>query len=136
MARTYASPSDLAGVPWNVTLASEEAESVLYRATLVIEGLTIAARYHVDATTGLPTSQTLKDAFRDAVCAQALWFEETGDISGAGSRYNSLSLGSFSASGSGSSSTKDGSGAAAARISPEAITILRTAGLLSWGPTQ
>lgn len=133
MARIYASPTDLAGVPWNLTLAEPEALSLLHRASLLVESLTLTAHYAVDDEL-LPLHAPVKEAFRDATCAQALWFDETGDISGASARFNTLSLGSFGASGGGTSAATNVS-AGSSRISPEAISILRTAGLLHAGPS-
>ena len=132
MARVYAIPSDLAAVPWNLDLPEREALSLLHRATPLIEGLTTTARYAVDEE-GLPTDLDVAEAFRDAVCAQACWFDETGDPSGASARYNSLSLGSFSASGGGTGSGTNTT-AATSRIAPEAVQILQTAGLLNQPP--
>lgn len=132
--RVYAVPSDLAAPPWNLNLPAPEAQSLLARATPLIEGLTFTARYDIDDD-GLPTNLDVSNAMRDAVCAQASWFDETGDPSGASARYNSLSLGSFSASGGGTGSGTNTT-ASASRYAPEAVQILHNAGLTTQAPGQ
>lgn len=129
MARVYASPSDLAD--WGVDLDQAEAARMLRRASALVENHTVTARYATDAE-GMPTNERLVEAFRDATCAVVAWWEETGNASGAAGQYNEVSLGSLSLgrapASSGYSSTQ------AARISPEAVQILATAGLLSQAP--
>ena len=131
MARVYAVPSDLA--TFTGEDAPPNAAALLARATRLVEGLTTTARYTTDDE-GMPEDLEISEAFRDAVCAQAVWFEETGDTSGASARFNSLSLGSFSASGGGTGAATNTS-AAASRYAPEAVQILRTAGLLNQPPS-
>lgn len=130
--RVYATPSDLAGEPWDVDLPEGEAKSLLRRSSIVVDGLTVTARYATDED-GYPTDLEVSEAFRDATCAQAVWFDETGDVSGASARYNSLSLGRFSASGGGTGSGTNTT-AAASRIAPEVVQILQAAGLLNQPP--
>lgn len=132
MARVYAVPSDLA--EFTGEDAPANAAALLARATRLVEGLTTTARYATDDD-GLPEDLDISEAFRDAVCAQAAWFDETGDVSGASARFNSLSLGSFSVSGGGTGSGTNTT-AAASRYAPEAIEILRNAGLLTQAPTS
>lgn len=130
--RVYATPSDLA--TFTGEAAPANAIALLARATRLVEGLTTTALYAVDED-GLPEDLDISEAFRDAVCAQAAWFDETGDVSGAGARFNSLSLGSFSASGGGTGAATNTS-AAQSRYSPEAVEILRSAGLLTQAPVS
>lgn len=130
MARVYATAADyttFTGDP-----APEGIESLLYRASRLVESLTITARYTVDAD-HLPTDALVREAFKDATCAQAAWFDETGDTSGASARYNSMSLGNLSLSGGGTGSATNTS-ASDSRYAPEAVSILRTAGLLNQAP--
>ncbi|MEV8029265.1 hypothetical protein [Cellulosimicrobium funkei] len=131
--RVYATPSDLAAEPWELALDEKAARSLLIRASIVIDGLTVTTVYDVDED-GYPTDLDVADAFRDATCAQAAWFDETGDTSGAAGRFNSLSLGSFSASGGGTGSGSNTS-AAESRLSPEAVQILQNAGLTNQAPS-
>ncbi|WP_263120854.1 hypothetical protein [Cellulomonas sp. RIT-PI-Y] len=129
----YAVPSDLAGEPWNVDLDETAAASLLRRASTVVDGLTVTARYAVDGD-GYPTDLDTSDALRDATCAQAVWFDETGDTSGAEGRFQSMSLGSASLTKAGAGSSTGASGTAESRISPEAVTILAAAGLTGQAP--
>jgi len=51
--------------------------------------------YTADATTGLPTDTVVAAAFADAVCAQAEWGVEVGDVTGAaGAGWGNVSIGS------------------------------------------
>lgn len=123
--RVYATPQDLAASPWNLTLDAPQAEALLRRATYRVEDLLASAIYTVDQATGLPQDEPVAHAIRDAVCAYAVWLDEMGDTSGAASQYSSLKLGSFAAA----LSTPHGENPE--RTSPEAVAILRGAGLLS-----
>lgn len=129
--RVYATPSDLTDFTGDD--APSNASSLLRRASLAIDGLVLTARYDTDDE-GYPTDLDVTDALRDATCAQASWFDETGDTSGAAARFNSLSLGSFSGSGGGTGSGANTT-AAESRIAPEALQILATAGLLNQPPS-
>src|SRR5690606_31043905 len=119
--------------PWELALDEKAARSLLIRASIVIDGLTVTAVYDVDED-GYPTDLDVADALRDATCAQAAWFDETGDTSGVAGRFNSLSLGSFSGSGGGTGSASNTS-AAESRLSPEAVQILQNAGLTNQAPS-
>ena len=129
--RVYATPSDLADFTGEEAPAN--ASALLRRASLLIDGLIVTARYDTDDD-GYPTDLDITEALRDATCAQASWFDETGDVSGAAGRFNSLSLGSFSASGGGTGSGSNTS-AAESRLSPEAVQILQNAGLTNQAPS-
>lgn len=129
----YATPDDLAGEPWNLQLGEEVAAGLLARAAVKVRNLALSAVYDIDGA-GVATDPVVRDAFRDATCAQAAWFDETGDTgSGAAGRFNSMSLGSASLSGGGTGSGTNTT-AAAAQVSPEAVQILQNAGLLGQGP--
>lgn len=129
--RVYATPADLADFTGED--APSNASALLRRASLLVDGLTVTARYDTDED-GYPTDLDTLEAFRDATCAQGAWFDETGDTSGAAGRANSLSLGSFSMSGGGTGSGSNTT-AAESRVSPEAVQILATAGLLNQPPS-
>lgn len=130
--RTYATPADLNGAPWRAGLDPETAEDLLARATPLLEELTRTASYTITEQ-GLPVHPLIIEAFKDAACAQALWFVETGDPSGAAGRFNSIALGSFSASG-GTAGSVNNQTAAAQRFAPEAVQILANAGLIAQPP--
>lgn len=130
--RVYATPTDLNAAPWNADLSDSEASTLLMRATPLLEELTRTACYTITET-GLPTDPLIVEAFKDAACAQAVYFSETGDISGAAGRFNTLSLGSFSASG-GTAGSVNNQTASVQRFAPEAIQILANAGLIGQAP--
>lgn len=102
----------------------------LRRASSVIDGLTRHARYDVDED-GYPTDEDVSDAFKNATCAQAAWWDETDDVTGAGSQDGTVSIGSVSIGARGRSTGNGAPDAAESRIAPEAIQILRDAGLIS-----
>lgn len=100
MARVYATRTDLVNyVPATITVPAEpEATRLLTRASERIDHLlmSIGAVYTVDSVTKLPTDANLIEAFKLATCAQAQWWLETGDESGAGSLYSNVSIGRVS----------------------------------------
>ena len=102
---------------------------LLYRASRHVEGLTMTARYPIDED-GFPEDLNVLEAFRDAVCAQVAYWEETGDVSGAMSSAGSVSIGSLSLS-SDKSAGQTPSDRQAVRYAPEAVEILSSAGLTS-----
>lgn len=131
--RAYAAPADLNGPPWNAETEDEaEALTLIMRATPLLEHLTKTARYSTDED-GYPTDPKIIEALKDAACAQALYSLDTGDMTGAAARFNSLSLGSFSVSGGGTGSGTNTT-AADAQYAPEAIRILANAGLIAQAP--
>lgn len=104
--------------------------ATLRRASIVIDGLTRNSVYDVDED-GYATDEDITTAFTDATCAQAAWFEDTEDVSGAGSQEGTVSIGSVSIGARGRTSGNGAPSAQASRIAPEAIDILRTAGLFA-----
>jgi hypothetical protein len=79
--RTYATLSDLAA--WLGVEPPAGSYKRLVRATRKIDQLLIGSTYAVDED-GLPTDAEDIAALRDAVCAQAEWWVEIGDVSGVG----------------------------------------------------
>lgn len=128
----YATPADLNAAPWNANISEPEASTLIARAGVLIDTLTKTATYSVDSD-GLPTESLIVAAFNDATCAQASYFLETGDVSGAAGRFNTLSLGSFSASG-GTAGSVTNQTSAVQRYAPEAVEILLNAGLIGRAP--
>jgi hypothetical protein len=129
--RSYATTGDLAGYLGAAPPAG--ARRLLVQATRRVDELLIAAVYRVDQD-GMPTDPDVAAALRNATCAQAAWFEETGDEQGSGiaERYSSVRIGNVQLAGPGegssSSSSSDG------RFAPDAVRILRLAGLLNGHP--
>ena len=112
----YATPTDY--TVW--TGGDTTTRALLRRAEIVIDDLTHGVIYDMSE----PGTRT---AFREATCAQAAWFAETGDTSGALGVLGSASIGSVSlGAGVGASSARLGD----TRYAPEAASILKAAGLL------
>lgn len=84
-----------------------------------LDDLTVAAVYPVDRF-GMPTTAAVADAFRAATIAQARWQSEHGDA--LPGEQGAMQLGTLQL---------PATSAADAKYSPEAVAILRRAGLLS-----
>ncbi|RSD22005.1 hypothetical protein [Amycolatopsis eburnea] len=109
-----------------------EATRLLTSASQVIRRATKTAIYDTDAQ-NYPSDVDIRQAFRDATCAQALWWTETGDETGVAGQFQSMSIGSVSLS------RGSASGAAAAggqQLAPKAETELRDAGVLAGSIVQ
>jgi len=111
--------------------ASEDVtNATLRRASIVIDGLTRTSVYEVDED-GYPTDVDVAEAFKDATCAQMSYWDITDDVTGAESQMGPTRIGSVSFGGSGASgNAQNGKSPASSRVSPEAIEILRNAGLI------
>ena len=108
--------------------ADPELDALLVRASNKVDRDTRFDVYATDVD-GMPTDTEIIEAFRDATCAYAAWFDETDDITGADSQNGSVKIGSVSLGSTntqGNPRTTDDS-----RRSSEAIDILVTAGLCS-----
>ncbi|MGB3413171.1 MAG: hypothetical protein WBA28_00490 [Microbacteriaceae bacterium] len=106
----------------------KELDALLRRASIRIESYTRTSRYSTDED-GYPTDPKVTEAFMLATCAQATWFMETEDVTGADSqsgmvKIGSVQLGGASADANGPKDTEK------ARLSPEAVEILMNARLL------
>ena len=113
----YALPSDVSD--W---VGDGQAVTVqqIRRAEIVIDDLTFGVAYDEECP-------DVRRALRAATCAQVAWFNDTGDTSGALGVLGSASIGSVSlGAGVGASSARLGE----TRYAPEAVSILRAAGLL------
>ncbi|MEH0650666.1 hypothetical protein QA995_14795 [Streptomyces scabiei] len=79
--------------------------------------------YEVDAS-GYPSNATVRQAFEDAVCAQAEWFDELGDSTGAsGVGWGTVKLGSAQLSRSVTATS--GASSAAREIAPKVMDALQ-----------
>jgi hypothetical protein len=123
----YAVLADLAGyAPAGTTLPdAPEATRLLTSASSVIRRATMTAVYEAD-TSGYPTDTAIRDAFRRATCAQALWWMLTGDEQGLVSLYETVSIGSVNLSRRGSGKSA-GTGVSGQQLAPQAVTELRGA---------
>jgi hypothetical protein len=115
----YATAAELAAsdfLPTGISAPTGgDAARLLSRASRIVDTLLLRAVYDVDDD-GMPTDTGVVTAVRDATCAQACWWLETGDEAGVASGLNSISVGSGpSISGS------------LSRVAPDAVEVLRTA---------
>ena len=127
--RSYASASDWVDSPVTDGPVPSDVAKLLARASLAVDELLLTAVYDTDAE-GYPTEPTIVEALRDATLAQASYWTETGDSTGAGDGGGSMSIGSVSLGGSRMPVTskleRD-----LTRRAPLAEQILNNAGLIS-----
>lgn len=113
----------------------ENADRLLVKATRRIDLLTIAAVYDTDDD-DLPTDATVAAAFRDATCAQVAWWDERGDTTGndTSAEWGDVMIGKVRLSRRVSQGAGGDATARPQRYAPEAVEILRVAGLLPTFP--
>lgn len=111
-------------------VVEKDLNAKLRRASGVIDGLTRRARFEVDED-GYPADSDVADAFKEATCAQVAWWDDTDDVTGAGSQDGTFSIGSVTIGARGRSTGNGAPDAGESRIAPEAISILHNAGLIS-----
>ena len=98
-ARVYATADEFRAsdfVSDGLTVSDDDATvlRLLSRASRIIDRvLALRAFYDVDSDTGMPTDADLVTACRDATCAQAAWWLETGDEAGAAAALKSAGSG-------------------------------------------
>lgn len=97
MPRVYATRDDLAAyAPAGVDVPDEpEVSRLLARASEAVELLTLTAVYPVDDA-GMPTEAEHVAAFREATCAQAAHWLDTGDETGTAGQWSNVTIGSIS----------------------------------------
>src|SRR5690349_18938769 len=82
MPRIYATAADLAA--YTGSAAPATADALLAQASRMLDAEVFRLCYYqADPGTGMPTAQAVADAFRDATCAQAQWWDALGDSLGA-----------------------------------------------------
>lgn len=122
MARVYATRAQLvAYAPASVTVpADPEATRLLTRASERVDEALLTAVYDTD-TAGLPTDANITEALQLAACAQAVWWLQGAEETGAGGAYRSVGIGS--------ARLDRGTGAAtsAGSLAPQAARHLRLA---------
>lgn len=126
--RVHATTTDLA----NYLRAAPpvDALGMLIDASRALEGALLTSVYDVD-TDGYPTSVVHREAMKEAVCAIAEWWLETGDPLGAGGDWQSASAGGVSISrGAGSNGQTQSSQVSANQLPYKAWVSLTQAGLL------
>ena len=121
--RIYATPEQLAA--YTDVSAPDGADRLLARASEDVDSALLTAVYPVDDA-GLPLDAELRDALRDAVCAQVeFWLAGGDDGTGAAGQWDSVSIGPVSLSGRSGGTA----GASGVELAPRAGRALRRAGL-------
>lgn len=128
MSRTYATVDEF--TTWlNTEPLPEGAARLLRDASLEVDEMLLTAHYRVDHD-GMPTDPKVVAALRDATCAQADYRDEHGDEATIIQGDETLSLGILSLGGRKSGASKE---SGLPQHSPEAVRILRLAGLIPGG---
>lgn len=123
----YAIADDWAGSDFTEGEVPPDAEKLLNRASLHIDSLLHNAVYETDED-GYPVDLDVLETLRDATLAQAAYWVETGDVSGAMAGAQSMGIGSVSIGGIKSAGDNPRS-KNESRHAPEAVNLLRMAGL-------
>lgn len=123
MARVYATAEQYE--TYTGAAAPLDIDARLARASRLLETQVFRmCAYAADTATGLPTDALVAAAFADAVCAQAEWGVEVGDVTGAaGVGYGPVQIGSVNLGRSVTSVTGDDS--PARQIAPAVWDALR-----------
>ena len=121
MARIYATAADYQAYTGQAPPA--DISTLLARASRMLEATVFRlCWFEVDAE-GLPSNTIVRKAFADAVCAQAAWWDELGDSTGAGTAgWGTVKLGS--ASMSRPEGQTSGAASAAREIAPDVGDVL------------
>ncbi|MFD4264138.1 hypothetical protein ACFWR9_42660 [Streptomyces sp. NPDC058534] len=128
MARNYATAADYQQYTGQTPPAGIEAE--LAKASRMLEADVFRLSWFEADADGLPSKALVKEAFANAVCAQAAWWDELGDSTGAAAAgWGSVKLGS--ASMSRPEGNTSGSASAAREIAPEVWDVLGASDLTS-----
>lgn len=121
MPRIYATAADLAA--YTGQAAPPDADSLLAKASRFLDSGVFRACWFQSDGDGIPTDSLVSDAFRDAVCAQAAWWGELGDSTGAaGAGWGNVQIGSVSLGRSVTAVAAEDS--PARQIAPEVMDVL------------
>ena len=126
--RVFATSEQWAAYPQHPEPLPANADAILSAASLEVARLTQNARF--DVANDVPTDPKIVQALQDATCAQANFFAETGDLTGASGQFMSMTLGSFSASRNTPGGAPGAAGVDGSRTAADTITILTLAGLI------
>lgn len=140
MTLVYAAPADLTA--WTGATAPANATQLLRSASLLVRDATASAFYAAD-TTGLPTDAATLAAFKDATTAQAAFWAANGIDPAAGAlptagvlrgkKIGSASL-DYDTSATVSAAVLQARLDSVENLVPEAVRILRGAGVNTYGP--
>lgn len=137
MALVYATRDDLVAYTPAGTVVPDEPEAtrLLTSASKRVRRGTKTAIYDTD-TDGYPAKADIRQAFRDATCAQAEWWlGNPGEESGAARQYGSVSIGSLTLNRGGGAAGSSGQSEAPV-LCDKAETELRDAGVLAGSISQ
>lgn len=126
----YATETQLADYLPSGTVVADAAGK-LARASRRVDSLIFTAIYDVDDT-GAATDPEVILALQEATCEVVRWWLDTGDETGAGSLFQSVSIGKIQL-GRGYSAAGSATGAGQT-TSPQAVEILQLAGLIGQPP--
>lgn len=122
MARIYATSADYQ--TYTGQTPPSDIDQLLADASRFLEAEVFRLCWYEVGGDGYPSNATVRQAFEDAVCAQAQWFDELGDsVGAAGAGWGSVSLGSAQLSRSVTNVT--GGASAAREIAPKAMDALQ-----------
>lgn len=122
MARIYANSADYQ--TYTGQTPPSDIDQQLADASRMLEAQVIRLCWYEVDEDGYPSNTLVREAFRDAVCAQAEWFDELGDSTGAsGVGWGTVKLGS--AQMSRSVTATSGASSAAREIAPKAMDALQ-----------
>jgi hypothetical protein len=121
--RIYATSDDLAA--YTGEDAPADAAALLAKAARFLDSKVFRMCWFNADADGLPTDSLVKQAFTNAVCAQAAWWGELGDSTGAaGAGWGHVSIGSVTL---GRSVTRVSAGDSPARqVAPEVWDVLQS----------
>jgi hypothetical protein len=123
----YAVESDWADSDFTEGEAPADLQKLLNRASLHVDSMLHNAVYETDED-GYPADLEVLETIRDATLAQAAYWVETGDVSGAMAGAQSMGIGSVSIGGI-KSAGDNPRAKNESRHAPEAVNLLRQAGL-------
>jgi len=93
MPRVYATSTDLAA--YTGSSAPADADALLAKASRFLDSVVFRLCWYAVGDDGLPTNDLVTAAFRDATCAQAVWWDQLGDSTGAaGAGWGAVQIGS------------------------------------------
>lgn len=119
MARIYATSAQYA--TYTGQAAPADIDARLARASRFLDSEVFRLCWYEVDEDGYPAHTLVREAFADAVCAQVLWWAETGDELGTAGQWGSVKIGSVSLSGPTSSSGGTSTGRTVADVALEAL---------------
>ena len=123
MTRVYATSTDLAA--YTGSSAPANADALLAKASRFLDSAVFRLCWFTADSDGLPTDTVVAQAFTDSVCAQAAWWSELSDSTGAQTAgWGTVQIGSVMMSRSLTATSP--ADAPARQIAPEVWDVLRT----------